>query len=344
MMQSNSMPRLVKLGLLGAAALGVVAGALSSQLVTLAQDAEPQTFTIMAGASSAGNAEVLAFAPQSLQVHRGDMVTWVNNGFHNIHFETEPLPLVVMADANGQQVPAMNPGIVFPSIDSGSVYSGGDVNSGLPLPGVSPIFSLQIDLEPGTYSYMCDIHPGMAGVITVVTDDVTIPSPFETSLQGAGEFGATLGAAFEANAAIEAQTFTDEAIHSGQINMGSADTGRATLNQFYPFATVIKAGESVTWTNPEGSIEPHLVAWPPVRGQDVTPIEVAGQPPVMAVGPTLAPLTNSGDAIAPGQAFSSGLIFPGQSFSMTFSEPGVYPFTCNIHPGMNGTVIVEPAA
>jgi plastocyanin len=64
----------------------------------------------------------------------------------------------------------------------------------------------------------------------------------------------------------------------------------------------------------------------------------------MAVGPTLAPLTNSGDAIAPGQAFSSGLIFPGQSFSMTFSEPGVYPFTCNIHPGMNGTVIVEPAA
>jgi plastocyanin len=34
---------------------------------------------------------------------------------------------------------------------------------------------------------------------------------------------------------------------------------------------------------------------------------------------------------------------PGQSFSLSFPEPGVFPFVCNIHPGMDGVVVVEPA-
>lgn len=31
----------------------------------------------------------------------------------------------------------------------------------------------------------------------------------------------------------------------------------------------------------------------------------------------------------------------GDSFSFTFDEPGTYPYYCEIHPGMSGTVIVE---
>jgi hypothetical protein len=76
--------------------------------------------------------------------------------------------------------------------------------------------------------------------------------------------------------------------------MGSSNTGRVTVNQFFPFSVVIEAGQSVTWVNPEGSVEPHLVGWPPVRGQDVVPVPVEGQPPVLTVGPTLAPMTPSG--------------------------------------------------
>ncbi|MAS37258.1 MAG: hypothetical protein CL610_24875 [Anaerolineaceae bacterium] len=343
MLDTLQKARLVRFGLLGAAVLGVAVGALSSQLVTRAQEAEPQNFTVMAGGFGPNNIEVLAFAPQSLQVHRGDTVTWVNNGFHNIHFNNEPLPLVIVPEGEGEPIPQINPAIAFPSIESGATYQGGEANSGLPLPGVSPIFSLVMDLEPGTYSFLCDVHPGMAGVINVVASDVSIPSPQEVSMQAASELGATVGASIGATMELEAQTFTDESIYSGQINMGSANTGRATINQFFPFVTVIQAGESVTWNNLEGGVEPHLVGWPPVRGQDVSPIEVEGGPPILAVGPTLAPMTPDGASIAAGEAFNSGLIFPGQSYTLTFTEPGVYPFTCNIHPAMNGTVIVEAA-
>jgi plastocyanin len=341
MLDTLQSPRLIRLGLLAAAVLGVAVGALSNQFVTRAQEAEPQNFTVLAGGYGPANIEVLAFAPQSLQVHRGDTVTWVNNGFHNIHFANEPAELVVMGEVNGEPVPQLNPGIAFPTIESGSVYQGGDANSGLPMPGVSPIFSLVIDLEPGAYSFLCDIHPGMAGVINVVADDVAIASPAEVAMQAAGELGGAVGAGMGASMELEAQTFGDESIYSGQVNVGSANTGRVTVNQFFPFVTVIKAGESVTWNNLEGGVEPHLVGWPPVRGQDVAPIEVEGGPPILAIGPTLAPITPDGSSIAPGQAFNSGLILPGQSYTLTFTEPGVYPYTCNIHPAMNGTVIVE---
>ena len=325
--------------LAAAVMFGAAAGLFSSQL--MAQDAEPQAFTVMAGGHGPGNVEVLAFAPLSLQVHRGDSITWVVTGFHNIHFENEPQPLVVMSEVNGQMMPLLNSAIAFPTIETNAAYQGGDANSGLPVEGAPP-FSLVIDLEPGTYSYLCDIHPGMAGTVTVVADDVTIPSPSQTTLQGAGELGATIGAASVTLLELENQAIAQADPH--QVQLGSGGTGRATINELFPFTTVIKAGESVTWTNPADSVEPHLVGWPPVRGQDVAPIEVEGQPPILAMGPTLLPLTPSESAIALGEAFASGIIEPGQSYTLTFTEPGVYSYTCNIHPAMNGTVVVQPAA
>lgn len=42
-----------------------------------------------------------------------------------------------------------------------------------------------------------------------------------------------------------------------------------------------------------------------------------------------------------GDNFSSGNIGEGGTFSHTFDEPGVYEYTCTIHPGMDGTVVVE---
>lgn len=41
------------------------------------------------------------------------------------------------------------------------------------------------------------------------------------------------------------------------------------------------------------------------------------------------------------QAFSSGSMSPGATFSFKFNTAGTYNYTCTIHPGMNGTVIVQ---
>jgi plastocyanin len=38
------------------------------------------------------------------------------------------------------------------------------------------------------------------------------------------------------------------------------------------------------------------------------------------------------------------LLEPGDQIGWTFDEPGVYPYTCMIHPGMTGAIVVGDAA
>src|SRR5215213_9641638 len=97
-----------KWAIVAVAALAIAVGALSSRLVARAHDGETQTFIVQAGAGGFGNGELLGFAPQSLQIHRGDTVTWTIASFHNIHFASEPAPLVVPGEVNGQTMPLLN--------------------------------------------------------------------------------------------------------------------------------------------------------------------------------------------------------------------------------------------
>src|SRR5258708_39274981 len=54
--------------------------------------------------------------------------------------------------------------------------------------GGGPIeFQGVMDLAPGTYTYLCDIHAGMVGQITVVEDTVDIPTPSDVDKQGQKE-------------------------------------------------------------------------------------------------------------------------------------------------------------
>ena len=46
----------------------------------------------------------------------------------------------------------------------------------------------------------------------------------------------------------------------------------------------------------------------------------------------------------PDGVFDSGLFSPGAEFSHTFEEVGEYPYFCNVHPWLEGTVIVQEAA
>ncbi len=40
-------------------------------------------------------------------------------------------------------------------------------------------------------------------------------------------------------------------------------------------------------------------------------------------------------------SWSSGLLTAGASFSHTFTDPGVYTYSCTLHPGMTGTIVVN---
>lgn len=42
------------------------------------------------------------------------------------------------------------------------------------------------------------------------------------------------------------------------------------------------------------------------------------------------------------ESWNSGVLNANQSFSHTFDTPGTYPYECTLHPGMNGSIIVNP--
>lgn len=342
---SISVERLLKLGFVGALVLGVVVvGLLGNRSVALAQDMEPQTYMVQEGTFTLGNIEILAFGPQALQVHRGDTVMWHFSGFHNVRFDSAPAELIIAPEVDGQPLPQFNPAIAFPSIENGAVYQGGVVGSGVPLGPEGPLtFSLVIDLEPGTYAYVCDIHPGMVGSITVVEDDVEIPTPSEAAAQGAAELDGMIAlagqAALEMSQGMQMMPEGDELA----ITAGSAGPGRATIQQFFSPVGVIQAGQSVTWTIPAESLDPHTVTAVGFEGEEFELIPQEGGPPIIAAGPGLAPSIESGSEVGADDIFHSGLLFPGQSYTLTFAEAGVYPYVCNLHAGMQGVVVVQPA-
>jgi plastocyanin len=72
---------------------------------------------------------------------------------------------------------------------------------------------------------------------------------------------------------------------------------------FQPATITIRAGDSVTWTNNDST--------------------------------THTSASDSG-------VWDSGFLNPGQSFTRQFTTAGTFPFHCNIHTFMHGTIIVQP--
>ncbi len=75
-------------------------------------------------------------------------------------------------------------------------------------------------------------------------------------------------------------------------------------NEFSPRAIVVKAGQTVTWTN-DDSVPHNAVA---SDGED---------------GP------------------KSELFAKGKTYSWKAATPGTIEYVCTIHPGMDGTITVE---
>ena len=76
--------------------------------------------------------------------------------------------------------------------------------------------------------------------------------------------------------------------------------------QFQPSSVTVQVGDTVTWANP------------------------AGEPPHTATSDT--------------GGWDTGSIAAGASASVTFDTAGSFPYHCEFHPQMTGTVTVEAAA
>jgi plastocyanin len=91
---------------------------------------------------------------------------------------------------------------------------------------------------------------------------------------------------------------------NGPVNAGAPSPVQIAVKNFMfmPASLTIKAGSAVTWVNKDE--EPHTV------------------------------VSDTG-------LFRSGAVDTNETFAFQFDKPGIYHFTCSIHPRMVGTIVVE---
>lgn len=250
-----------------------------------------------------------------------------------------------------------------PTFDgSHALYSSGFLPEG-------DVFDVELseDLEPGTYSYFCELHrEGMVGEITVVDDGAEADSAADVEAARAEAEDAMVEAMAPVAEAIAAGSIPGLLEGGpGQVIAGglSEEVMDGLVVSFGPADVSVAVGETVTWTvlgphtvsfgaseaqraaifrDPDGSVHINPESFGPVGGEGQPP------PPEGAEGPPPegAPPTPIDGGTYDGTGFrNSGLIlsFPGSLFQykLTFSEPGTYEYFCLIHPEMAGTVNVD---
>jgi plastocyanin len=297
--------------------------------------ADPVDWQAGVGVSTRDEAvQANAFLPGSLTVDVGDSITWhLDSGeFHTVTFLSGAVapPFVTI----GQNGPELNPAAIAPS--GGPTYDGsGIANSGLLVKGQQWTLAFT---KAGTYPFLCLIHAGMAGTVTV--HDAGTPYPrsqaaYDTQSKVAGNVLLAAGRTLSARTLAAAR-----ASGAGQaaVGTGSAvDGGSLAVMRFLPGKLVVHAGDSVTWTNRDPET-PHTITF----GQ-----EPAGGP-FGAFAPSGAAVPGHATLTSPNEAANSGFVgaaFPfGTSFTATFVNPGTYHFICALHDdlGMTGTVVVLP--
>ena len=132
-------------------------------------------------------------------------------------------------------------------------------------------------------------------------------------------------------------SFAGAAQAASTLNVGvGVGAGTVAGNVFVPGDMTILVGDSVKWTIE--SDEPHSVTF----GNGPSGVPPPGWPAAGFTGtvpppPATAALTGTYN----GTGFlNTEILFKGSSATVTFSAAGAFPFICQIHPGMAGTVNV----
>ena len=156
---------------------------------------------------------------------------------------------------------------------------------------------------------------------------------------------ALLGPAMPAPGLVSAQA----AAQTWDVQVGFDDDPMAptvSTQAFYPAPLVIRAGDTVKFnfagfhTVTFNSGRPPL----PLLVPGSTPGELQLGPAFFPAGPTTQPVRYDGtqqlNSGAPLQPPAPGA--PPPSYSVTFTQPGLYGYTCEIHPGMRAEIEVVP--
>jgi plastocyanin len=294
------------------------------------------------GGSASGDVRIVdfAFSPASLNVVAGTTVKWVNDG--------AALHTVTANDG---------------SFDSGLISAGGT-------------FSRRFG-TPGTYLYLCGLHPAMTGIVRVSgADGATPPPPPPPTAKptkppvSAGELELRDFAFFPSSIRVTPGTTltwvnTGAAPHTVTDRAGSFDSGTiargtrwsrtfASPGTFRLICAIHPEMTATLTVAAPGATAPPPASAPPVStpapGSNVVAIvdfDYAPQVLHVAVGTTIR-WVNQGVAphtvTAKDRSFDSGFLSTNDAYTWTFAAEGTIDYLCAIHPAMVGTVVVGGAA
>jgi plastocyanin len=223
---------------------------------------------------------------------------------------------------------------------------------------------------PGTYHYICLVHPGMSGTITVVPAGQPASTPAALAAQATAEYNQLTTGALAAEAAAEVPTSTPNANGSRTwtVHVG-VTVDDVELLEFLPANLPITKGDSVKYDGSGTTQEPHTVttlagfqsglgAFGPnqceaASGADTLANQTNGPPQAGCADPNGIEqpfnLRNQGElnaissAATAASAFVSGRADTqtlGGATSHTYQFPanGKFILACSIHQGMYGVV------
>lgn len=322
-------------------ALMVMAGTGAAQPV-------PVTWNVSIGGETPDHAvQAQDFFPRTITIHAGDTITWTKRTLlpHTVHFLSGAKPPEdVIPQKDGKFL--FNPEIALPQ--GGKTYDG----TGIAASGFLPEqMGLQWSLtftKPGTYAYVCAVHPGMAGTVVVLPKAAKLPST-QAQYDAASAKGLAdeLAKGKAALAAIRPATTRSGTTTTHGLTLSGVAPAHISFMRFAPGAITVKAGDTVRW-DMKDAFEIHTVTFPGA-GQVppfVTPEPQPQGPPKFfftprVMSPVAGPYKGNG-------YYNSSILLPPpapgpHTYSLRFTKAGTYTYWCVVHvpEGMRGTIIVQ---
>jgi plastocyanin len=257
----------------------------------------------------------------------------------------------------------------------------GVVSMGAPVAGPPVPLVVTVTAPPGTYSFHCRVHPWMTGTLNVVAAGaagVTTAASADAAAATQAAEDVAAGLAAEAAASKAGQVKHANGTTTWTLTVGTSDpAGHVGVLEMLPRKVTIKKGDSVVW-RPRDRNEFHTVTFPKGLETSFAPLcEGPGgkdTPAVPTVNPPMSPFdfgcngrpadeieapggngvttitsakTVSDSGLVTYRTVAAGFDLPAQtvlsSWRVTFAgaRVGNYHYVCQIHDGMNGTIVVR---
>jgi plastocyanin len=307
-----------------------------------------------------------AFFPKTISVNVGGKIKFQPAGFHTVDFVAKGKKPTALFSPTGQKAsetdaagspfwftgtqdmlgftPSLAKGLYGKSATFDNTKS---VESGIPLSEKPKPFTITFK-KTGTFTYLCDVHPGMKGTVKVLAkgkkvpstkdDDAAVKKQVSTAESNAKKLGSTTAPANT----VQVGASTSDGVERFAFFPNSLNVAVGTTVTFKMSAKTFDLHTATTGPgDPEkeptsylGTLSASLQA-PVANSAAVYPSDAPGAP----VG--LTPTSHGNGFWSSGSMDASSATPLPNSNAVTFAAPGTYTFYCLIHPFMKGTVNVS---